>query len=136
MTESETKPIDPIPTAEDHWYWEGADRGQFLGERCTDCQSFRYPPRPMCPHCNSVGREHIALSGRGKVDSWVVPTHPPPFGFDTPPIVALVALDEGFRVVANLIDVDLEQVSMGMPVTVAFQPTTGGHQLPVFRPST
>ncbi len=135
MTATETRPIDPIPNTEDHWYWEAADNGQFLGERCTDCRAFRQPPRPMCPHCHSVNREHVELSGRGKVDSWVAPTHPHPFGYDAPPVVALVELEEGYRVIATLVGVELDSVTMGMDVAVEFQPTTGGHQLPVFRPS-
>ncbi len=135
MTDQETKPIDPIPNMEDQWYWEAADRGEFLGERCSGCHRFRNPPRPMCPHCHSVEREHVALSGRGKVEAWGAPTHPHPFGYDSPPVVALVEVEEGFRLMTGLVGVGLEDVTMGMDVTVDFLPTSGGHQLPVFRPS-
>ncbi len=134
MSEQAQKPVDPIPNMEDKWYWEGADRGEFLGERCTECRAFRHPPRPMCPHCHSLGREHVALSGKGVVDSWVTPVHPRSFGFDTPPLVVLVMLEEGYRVIANLLDVAPEDVAMGMPVSVDFQETSGGRKLPVFRP--
>ncbi len=135
MSEQGQKPVDPIPTMEDKWYWEAADRGEFLGERCSACQTFRHPPQPMCPRCHSLEHEHVALSGNGVIDSWVMPVHPRSWGFDEPPIVVLVMLDEGYRVLGNLLDTNMDDVEMGMPVKVAFQETSGGHQLPVFKPA-
>lgn len=134
MSEQPVLPIDPIPNNEDYWYWEAAEREEFLGQRCVDCKAFRQPPRPMCPHCHSLKRENVPLSGKGKVVSWVMPVHPHPFGYEQPPVVALVEVEEGFRVVTNLLGVELDQVTMDLPVAVEFQPTGGGKKLPVFRP--
>jgi uncharacterized OB-fold protein len=88
----------------------------------------------MCPHCYSTQREVIKLSGRGTVYSWILPRHPPPLGFAEPPIVALIELQEGIRLVSNLVDVPLERVQAGLAVEVSFVPTRGGRAVPVFRP--
>lgn len=74
------------------------------------------------------------MSGRGTVYSWIVPVHPPAFGFAVPPIVALIDLEEGVRLVSNVVGVAPEAMRNDIAVTVAFEPTRGGKAVPVFRP--
>lgn len=124
----------PIVTPESKSFWDAADRGEFVGQKCGDCGRFRFPPRPMCPHCHSLNREEVKLSGLGKVISWTMPRHPAPFGFTEPPIVAVIELQEGTRFVSNLVGVALDQVKMDMPVEVTFEDTQGNHKVPVFKP--
>jgi hypothetical protein len=88
----------------------------------------------MCPYCRSTGREAVRLSGRGRVYSWIIPRHPAPVGFAEAPVVVLVELEEGIRLVSNLEGVAFAEVRAGLPVEVAFVPTRGGHAVPVFRP--
>src|SRR3569623_2445003 len=85
----------PIVTPDSKTFWEAADRGEFVGQKCGDCGKFRFPPRPMCPHCHSLNREEVKLSGFGKVVSWTMPRHPAPFGFTEPPIVAVIEVQRG-----------------------------------------
>ncbi|HXY75952.1 MAG TPA: OB-fold domain-containing protein [Steroidobacteraceae bacterium] len=125
---------DPVFTADAAFFWEGAARGELLGQRCADCKRFAHPPRPMCPHCHSVRREIVKLSGRGAVCSWITPRHPPPVGFTEAPIVALIDLEEGIRLVSNLVEMAPESVRAGLAVEVRFAPTRGGRAVPVFRP--
>lgn len=125
--------IAPIVTLDAKFFWDAADREEFLGEKCGDCQQFRFPPRPMCPHCHSLKREEIKLSGYGTVHGWTIPRHPPPFGFKQAPIVVIVQLAEGIRMVSNLVGVAYDDVKQDMPVEVAFEPTMGNHKVPVFR---
>ena len=87
-----TRP-DPILTPDAAFFWEGAKRGELLGQRCADCGDLQHPPRPMCPKCHSVRREPVRLSGRGELYSWIIPRHPQPLGFAEPPVVALIQLD-------------------------------------------
>lgn len=128
-----TRP-DPVYTPDAAFFWEGAARGELLGQRCADCRRFAHPPRPMCPFCHSVKREVVRLSGRGSVYSWVIPRHPAPLGFAEPPVVALIELEEGMRLVSNVIEVAAEAMRNGLAVEVAFAPTRGGRAVPVFRP--
>lgn len=137
MTEkTDNKPIrpDPIVMPDNAFFWEGAERGELLGQACAQCGALRHPPRPMCPHCHSVERKTVPLSGRGTVCSWIIPRHPQPMGFEEAPVVALVELEEGIRLVTNIVDADPGMVHHGMAVEVGFEPTAGGHAVPVFHP--
>jgi len=128
--------IAPIVTLDAKFFWDGADQEQFLGQKCGDCHTFRFPPRPMCPHCFSVKREEVPLSGKGTVHSWTIPRHPHPFGFKESPIVAVIQLEEGIRMVSNVVGVAYEDVKQDMPVEVTFEATMNNHKVPVFRPRT
>ncbi len=128
-----TRP-DPIVTRDTDFYWEGALRGELLGQACAACGKLRHPPRPMCPHCHCLERKLVRLSGRGEVYSWIVPRHPAPVGFAEPPVVALVELEEGIRIVSNVVGAAPGQVRQGLPVEVDFEPTRSGKAVPVFRP--
>ena len=130
-----TRP-DPIVTPDAAFFWEGAKSQQLLALRCASCGDLQHPPRPMCPKCHSVQRELVRLSGRGVVYSWIIPRHPPPVGFAQAPIVALIQLEEGIRLVSNVVGVADHQVFLGMEVEVQFEPTVGGYAVPVFRPRT
>jgi uncharacterized OB-fold protein len=68
------------------------------------------------------------------VVSWTIPRHPHPFGFKEAPVVALIQLQEGTRMVSNVIGIAPEEMRMDMAVEVAFEPTMGKHKVPVFRP--
>ncbi len=125
---------DPILTPDTAFFWEGAKRGELLAQRCAECGDVQHPPRPMCPKCHSVRRELVRLSGRGEIYSWIIPRHPPPVGFTEPPVVAVIRLDEGINLVSNVVGITPGEVRLGTRVEVEFEPTAGGHAVPVFRP--
>ncbi len=129
-----TRP-DPVYTPDAIFFWEGAARGELLGQRCADCRKITHPPRPMCPACHSTKRETVKLSGRGTVTSWAIPRHPAPIGFVESPIVALIELEEGIRLVSNVVEVTPGSMRGGMAVEVRFAPTRGGKAVPVFAPA-
>lgn len=127
-----TRPA-PVTTPDTVFYWEGAARGELLAQKCGGCGALLHPPRPMCPHCNSLERSAVKLSGRGTVYSWVVPRHPVLPIFETDLVVALVELEEGIRIVSNVYGVPVAEMRNGIPVEVFFTPTVGGGAVPVFR---
>ena len=86
----------------------------------------------MCPHCGSLDIDVVELSGRGTVYSYAALHHPQHPAFDYPVLAVLVDLDEGIRLVSNLVDVDAADVSIGMRVEVAFVDVADGAALPVF----
>ena len=89
----------------------------------------------MCPACNELGWDTVESAGRGTVHSFVMPQHPQfPF-LDYPYIVALVDLEEGTRLVSNLVDVAPEDVEIDMPVEVTFVEFENGLVLHQFRPA-
>src|SRR3546814_7548849 len=95
---------------------------------CGDCGLFTFPPRPMCPQCFSLNRKEVPLSGRGTVHGWTIPRHPQPFGFKESPIVAVIELEEGIRMVSNVVDCAYDQIKQDMPVIVAFEATMNNHK--------
>jgi uncharacterized OB-fold protein len=124
--------LEPVATPDSAFFWEGAAHGELLIKQCDACKALWHPPRPMCPTCFATNMVPARMSGRGTVYSWGMPIHPFPHGFATPPIVALVDLDEGPRIVSNIVGVDPRKMREGLRVVVAFEPTAGGKAVPVF----
>ncbi len=95
----------------------------------------RHPPRPACPNCRSFQWDTVQASGRGTIYSFVVNHHPQVPAFDYPLIVALVELEEGTRLVANVSHMTPETAFIGMPVIAEFEDFDDELSLPVFRPA-
>jgi len=126
--------LAPSMTADSQFFWDGVKQGQLLIQRCAACGALRHPPRPMCPHCHSLAWDTLESSGRGTVYSFVMPRHPQfPF-FEDDYIVGLIELEEGTRLVSNLVDVAPEEARVGMAVVVRFDEFDDGVVLPVFTP--
>ncbi|MEW6297093.1 MAG: OB-fold domain-containing protein [Thermodesulfobacteriota bacterium] len=128
----------PIPDFDAQEFWDGCNRNELLMQRCKACKKFRWLPRPMCPQCNSLEREWVKVSGRGKVYSWTIITHPvhPAAVSRVPYNVAQVRLDEDpeLILVTNLVGIKNEEIRMDMPVEVVFEEHEPGVKLPKFRP--
>ncbi|HSR47349.1 MAG TPA: Zn-ribbon domain-containing OB-fold protein [Anaerolineales bacterium] len=99
-----------------HWRLK-AQRYGLVGEVCPHCEVKIFPPRDLCPDCGQEAREPFAFSGRGEVYSYA-PVKDAPAGFEgnAPYTVALVRLDEGPLVTAQLTDLGDRQPQIGMPV--------------------
>lgn len=128
-------PLAPSMSPDTRFFWDGLREHRLLLQRCTSCGTLRHPPRPMCPVCNELGWDTVEATGRGTVHSFVMPQHPQfPF-LDYPYIVALVDLEEGTRLVSNLVDVAPDDVEIDMPVEVTFTEFENGLVLHQFRPA-
>jgi len=124
----------PPPPLDVAFFWEGVGQGELRIQRCVACGRLRHPPRPMCPHCGSLERDHIVSGGIGSVYSYVVHHHPPVPGRESPFAVAVVELEEGTRIVGDIVDTDPAEVHIGMVVEVIFAPDANGRVLPSWRP--
>ena len=99
-----------------HWRLQQQRYG-LVGEVCPHCDGKIFPPRDVCPHCGSDARTSFTFSGRGKVYSLTsIPDAPAGFEHAAPYTIALVQLEEGPVVTAQLTDVDSQNVQIGMPV--------------------
>jgi uncharacterized OB-fold protein/acyl dehydratase len=127
----------PRPAISDdtRFFWEGVERGELLIQRCSGCGELRHPPRPMCPRCRSLDWDTVRSSGRGTVHTYVVPHHPRLPAFSERYVVALVDLEEGTRLVTNLVDVAPEDVRIGMAVELRCTRVDDELVLPLFRPA-
>jgi uncharacterized OB-fold protein len=124
----------PLLSDDNHFYWDAAREGRLVTQQCAQCGRLRHPPRPMCPECHSLEFEIADVSGDGVVYSYAILHHPQNPAFEYPVLAALIDLDEGVRVLSNLVDVDPHDIRIGMRVTVDFRPTRHVGAVPVFKP--
>jgi len=124
------------PRAHDNgWWWEKIDAGELHIQRCGDCGALRHPPRPMCGQCQSLRWDSIASAGRGEVHSYVIMHHPPIPGYGFPIAVGLIDLEEGTRIVSNVVGCGLDEVHIGMKVELSIENVDDELKLPLFRPA-
>jgi uncharacterized OB-fold protein len=88
---------------DDAFFWDGAAEDRLLIQRCADCGALRHPPAPMCGDCGSLVWDTVESAGRGTIYSWMFSLHPNRPD-DPARVVILVQLDEGVRLVSNLVD--------------------------------
>ena len=94
----------PAPTPETQHFWEGTRAGEIRLQRCTACDKSYVPPRPFCPKCGSREVKVIKASGNGVLHSYVIHHRPAP-GFTPPYSIAVVQLEEGPRMMTNIVGV-------------------------------
>lgn len=123
----------PAITRDSAFFWEGLNQRKLLVRQCGQCGRLHHPPGPMCPQCQSLEWRALECSGRGRVHSFVVVHQPQIPGFRYPLPVALVDLEEGVRVVANLVGIDPGKVHIDMPVEVEFVEVEKDFVIPAFR---
>jgi uncharacterized OB-fold protein len=123
-------------------FWQAARRGELVMQGCSACGRLRFPPRPMCPHCQATEVIWTPVSGRGTIWSFVVPHPPllPDYAEVAPYNVIVVALDEDptLRMVGNLVtsaeglinEVDPATIEIGAPVRVVFAEVSDDVSLP------
>lgn len=124
----------PSPTPETAPFWEGTKAHELRMQQCNSCGKFYFYPRSHCRYCNSEDVEWKTISGKGTLASFVINNRPtPPFDKDTPIIVALIQLDEGPRMMSNIVGVEAkpENLELDAPVEVEFV-ERGEQVLPVF----
>ena len=122
----------PILTEDNQFFWDAAAQDRLVARRCRGCGRLHHPPRPVCPACHSLEYEIVDLAGAGTVYSYAVLHHPQHPRFSYPLVAVLVDLDEGIRVVSNLVGVEPAEVRIGMPVRVTFASTADDLAVPVF----
>lgn len=121
----------PALTQDNRFFFDGAKQHKLLIQHCTECGTLRHPPRPSCGTCRSFEWDAHEASGRGTIYSFVVNHYPQVPAFDYPLVVALVELEEGTRLVAN-VDIPPEEMSIGLPVVADFVAFDDDLTLPVF----
>jgi uncharacterized OB-fold protein len=135
-------------------YWDAAAGGRLLLRRCGACGRAHHYPREFCPHCWSEAVTWERASGRATLYTWSVVHRNdlPPFGTRTPYVAAVVDLEEGPRMMTEVVDRGEEELRAGMALEVAFRAqgaedaenakdakdaegAAGGVVVPVFRPA-
>lgn len=127
----------PPMTDETAAYWQACREGRLALQRCGDCGNWQFYPRTLCTRCDSARLSWQTASGRGQVETYTVVHVPltPAYAADVPYVVALVRLQEGPRLMTNVIDCAADEVRIGMPVEVVFEAWTDAVVMPQFRPA-
>jgi uncharacterized OB-fold protein len=125
----------PIPDPRSQPFFDAALRDELALQRCDACGTWMWPVRPRCIACFADAPRFAVASGRGTLYSYslVHRTYDPAFADEVPYNVVLVDLEEGVRVLANVVDVEHEDLQIGMPLRVVFE-RRGDIAIPKFRP--
>ena len=128
----------PLPaiTPETRHFWEGTRAGELRLQKCAACDHVYFPPRPFCPQCASSDVSVFRASGRATLHSYVIHHRLVP-GFVPPYSIAVVELEEGPRMMTNIVEVPQtpEELRLDMPLEVVFQRINDEIFLPLFRPA-
>jgi len=99
-----------------HWRLK-AQRYGLVGEVCPECANKIFPPRDVCPHCAASAGPEFQFSGKGEIYSYTTIYNAPEGDEENVPyIIALVKLEEGPMITAQLTDVESDEVQIGLPV--------------------
>jgi hypothetical protein len=127
----------PVADWETRGYWEGAGRHELVLQRCRSCRAVQHRPRAQCAKClGSI--EHFVASGRGTVYTFTVTeqNQVPPFRDAVPYVLAYVQLEEGPRILTNVVGCSPDDVRIGLPVRADFRTAPSDSLgVPVFRPA-
>jgi len=132
-------PRTDLPTIEADTapWWQAAAEGRLLLRRCRSCAAAHLYPRPFCPACWSDDVVWEQASGAAVLYSYSVVRFNdlPPFAERVPYVAAIVELAEGPRLTTNLVDCELDDLTVGMPLQVTFRHDADAPAAPVFRPA-
>lgn len=116
--------------ASTEFFWNATKDQQLYSRRCSSCGKLHWYPRALCPFCQGE-TEWERLSGNGSIYSVSVTRK----GGPVPYAIAYVTLDEGITMLTNIVDCDLDSVSIGQRVRVCFKPAEGEAMIPMFTPA-
>ena len=124
----------PQPSIETEPFWAGVQERKLLMPRCDACGTIAFPPTVACGACAKQAFTWTPMSGNGSVYSFVVyhRIYHPAFTDKVPYVVAVVDLDEGPRIISNVVDVPLDEVTCDMPVRVVYDEVRDGFLIPKF----
>lgn len=124
----------PISNADSAPYWQAAREGKLVVQQCSSCGQKRFLPRHLCPACWSDQMQWVEASGRGTVHSMTVVRRAPSVAFrdKVPYVVALIDLEDGPRMLANILGPNAEHAQIGQSVEVMFEMRDGG-AIPQFK---
>lgn len=132
-TEPIARPAPPV-TELSQGFWDAVAEQQLVIQKCRGCAQLRHYPQPLCPACHSKEYEWARVSGRGEIYSFTVAHRAfhPAWKDHVPYVIATIELDEGVRMVCDLLGTDPERVAIGQRVEVAFEELPGQGWMPRF----
>ncbi len=121
---------DPSLNPGDQPYFDACAEGKLLIKKCGDCGEVHHYPRALCPFCFSGKVDWLQTKGAGVIYTYSVTRR----GGPVPYCIAYVTLDEGPKMMTNIVDCDLDSIKVGQKVKVVFKKTENGSSVPMFTP--
>lgn len=124
----------PTPSIETEPFWAAVQERRLVMPKCNACGKVTFPPTVACPQCGGTAFTWSPMSGRGKVFSFVVyhRVYHPAFKDKVPYVVAVIELEEGPRIISNVVGIPNDEVQCEMPVTVVYEEVRDGYLIPKF----
>jgi uncharacterized protein len=133
------RPLPTPMTPEAKPYWDGLKEEKLMLPKCDDCGKAFFYPRIACPHCHSRNVGWTQASGKGKLYSFEIAYRSlnPAFKIEPPYVLAMIELEEGPRMMSNLINIEAtpEALKIDMPVEVVFEKQNDDVTIPLFQPA-
>jgi len=129
------KPL-PEVNGDNNEFWSGCKAHELRFQKCSNCGHVRWPPSILCPACHSHETDWIVSCGKGTIYSFIIyhVAYHEGFKDDVPYVVADVQLEEGPRLLTNIVDCPHENLACDMPVQVVWDDVTEEFSLPKFKP--
>lgn len=127
----ERKVRDPAVNPGDQEYFDAAAEGKLMLKKCGECNEVHHYPRALCPFCFSDKVSWVQAKGTGEIYTYSVTRR----GGPVPYCIAYVTLDEGVRMMTNIVDTDLDTIKIGQKVKVVFKKSENGTSVPMFAPA-
>jgi len=125
----------PMSDTETLPWWEAAARHELMVQRCSHCGYMRLPPAPVCGECQSFDLHLTQVSGRGEVYTYTIVHRPIAMDQTVPFVIAVIDLEgaPGVRLISNLVEIDPDEVAIGLAVEVAWEDMSDDLSLPRFK---
>lgn len=135
LSDEDVKKPMPKPSKWSRPFWDAAKQHKLVLKKCKDCGHIDHPPYLYCTNCHSDNAEWIEASGKGKLYAYAINEYMVPFPFwdDMPYVVAMVDLEEGVRMISNIVDCDQDKLKNGMDLVVVFDDVSKEFTLPKWK---
>ncbi len=136
QTSDYQKPM-PVPDEASQPFFDGAKQHRLMLQKCLACGTLMWPVKPRCDHCFSENVTWVQASGKGTLYSFALmhQIYHPGFASEIPYNIAQVDLEEGLRIISNVVGVPNSALQIGMPLEVTFEKVSEEVTLPKFRPT-
>jgi uncharacterized protein len=136
MSQTASKPV-PMPDTVSATFFDGARDGKLMLQHCASCGCWSFPVRERCPHCFAGSLGWRAASGRGTLYTFAImhQVMNPGFADSVPYNVSQIDLEEGVRMISNVVGVDNGALHIGMKLEVCFEDVGDNVCIPKFRPA-
>lgn len=117
--------MKPMPrvTSETEPFWRGCEEGRLAYQHCDACGHIQFYPRAVCARCRSSSLQWKKSQGKGSIYTYTIVYRAPSAAFkpDVPYAIALVDIEEGFRIMANVLECSHDAIHIGMLVEIGFE---------------